>query len=90
MPENEQSEKIQEVETLSGWVKAVRQLIPIRIENFRRSMSTKSTSVFKDHEVAETLSTTHDIYAVVPADQAPNNIVPICKKHYVNCINRRV
>jgi hypothetical protein len=46
-------------------------------------MSTKSTSVFKDREVAETLSTTHDIYAVVPADQAPNNIVPICKKHYV-------
>jgi hypothetical protein len=43
-------------------------------------MSTKATSVLKDPEVAETMSTIHDTYVVVPADKASNNIVFICKK----------
>ena len=36
-------------------------------------MSTKATYVFKDPEVAETLSTIHNQYVVVPADKVPNN-----------------
>ena len=50
----------------------------------RRSMSTKATSAFKYPEVAETLSTIHDTYVVVPADKAPNNFVLICKKNYID------
>ena len=49
-------------------------------------MSTKVTSVFKNPDVAETLSTIHDKCVVVPADKAPNNIVLICIKHYINCL----
>jgi len=33
-------------------------------------MNTKATSVLKDHEVAETLSTIADKYIIVPADNA--------------------
>jgi hypothetical protein len=69
-----------EVETLSEWIKAAKSLIQIRIGKFRRSMSTKATSVLKDPEVAETMSTIHDTYVVVPADKASTNIVFICKK----------
>jgi hypothetical protein len=47
-------------------------------------MSTKATSAFKYPEVAETLSTIHDTYVVVPADKAPNNFVLICKKNYID------
>jgi hypothetical protein len=36
-------------------------------------MSTKATSVFKDTGVAETLSTIHDKYVVVPADNIRSN-----------------
>jgi hypothetical protein len=61
-------------------VKAVKSLIQIRNGKFRRSMSTKATSVLKDPEVAETMPTIHDTYVVVPADKASNNIVFICKK----------
>jgi hypothetical protein len=43
-------------------------------------MTTKATSVFKDPQVAETLSTIHDKYVVVSADKPLNNIVLICKK----------
>jgi len=49
-------------------------------------MITKTASIFKDPEDAETLSTIHDKYVVVPADKAPNNIVLICKKHYIDCL----
>jgi hypothetical protein len=47
-------------------------------------MITKATSVFKDPDVAETMSIIHHKYVVVPADSAPNNIVLICKKHYID------
>ena len=43
----------EEIDTLSEWAKAIRSLIQIRIGKLRRSMSTKSTSVFKDPEVAK-------------------------------------
>jgi len=76
----------EEAYNLSEWIKAVRSLIEIWILKFRRSMSTKATSVCKNHEVAETPSIIHDTYGVVPADKAPNNIVLICRKHYTDCL----
>jgi len=36
---------------------------------------------------AEIMSIIHDKYVVVPVDEAPNSIVPICKKHYIGCLN---
>jgi len=75
---------------IGEWVKAVWLLIQIRIEKSRRSVSTKPTYVLKDHKVAETLSTIHDKYVVVPADKAlnnrHNNSVLVCKKHYIDCL----
>ena len=38
-------------------------------------MSTKATSIFKNLDVAESLSIIHDIYVVVPADKTQNNII---------------
>ena len=58
--------------------------IQIRIRKLKWSMITKATSVFKDPDVAETMSIIHHKYVVVPADNAPNNIVLICKKHHID------
>lgn len=44
----------------------------------KRPMSTKATYVFKDTDVAETVSTIHDKHVVVSVDKALNNIVLIC------------
>ena len=76
----------EDVNTLSEWVKSVRSLIKIRITKLRGSMSTHATSIFKDPNVAKNLSHLHNKYVVVPADKAPNNIVFICKSHYINCL----
>jgi hypothetical protein len=38
----------------------------------------------KDTDVADALSNILDKYVAVPADKASNNIVVICKKHYID------
>ena len=76
----------EEVDTLSEWVNAVRSWIQIRIRKLKRSMSTKTTSVFKDLDDAESMSIIHEKYVVISADQPPNNIILICKKHYIVCL----
>ena len=49
-------------------------------------MSTRSTSIFKDPNVAKHLSLLHDKYGIVSADKAPNNIVFVCKSHNIDCL----
>ena len=49
-------------------------------------MNTRSTSIFKDPNVANHLSVLHDKYVIVSADKAPNNIVFVCKSHYIDCL----
>ena len=43
---------------------------------------------FKDPSVARHLSELHDKYVVVSADKAPNNIVFVCKSHYIDCLTK--
>jgi len=49
-------------------------------------MSTRSTSIFKDPNVAKHLSLLHDKYIIVSADKSPNNIAFVCKSHYIDCL----
>jgi hypothetical protein len=76
----------EDLDTLSEWVKSVRSLIQIRIKKLNGSMSIRSTSIFKDPNVAKYLSLLHDKYVIVSADKAPNNIVFVCKSHYIDCL----
>jgi hypothetical protein len=77
----------EDLDTLSEWVKSVRSLIQIRIlKKLSGSMSTRSTSIFKDPNVAKHLSLLHDKYIIVSVDKAPNNIVFVCKSHYIDCL----
>jgi len=43
-------------------------------------MSTRSTSILKDPNVAKHLSLLHDKYVIVSADKTPNNIC-LCVNH---------
>jgi hypothetical protein len=49
-------------------------------------MSTRSTSIFTDPNVAKHLSLLHDKYVIVSTDKAPNNIVFVCKSHNIYCL----
>ena len=48
-------------------------------------MNTRATSIFKDPNVVEHLSHLHDKYVFL-TDKAPNNIVCVCKSHYIDCL----
>ena len=49
-------------------------------------MSRRHESVFDDPDVAAELAEIHETFVVVPADKASNNIVFVCKTHYINCL----
>ena len=76
----------EDLDTLSEWVKRVRSLIQIIVKKHSGTMSTRSTSIFKDPNVAKHLSHLHEKYVIVSADNAPNNIVFVCKSHYIDCM----
>jgi hypothetical protein len=71
----------EDLDTVSEWVRSVRSLIQIRIKQLSGSMSTRSTSIFKDPIVVKHLSLLHDKYVIVSVDMTPNNIVFVCKSH---------
>jgi hypothetical protein len=75
----------EDIYTLSDWVKSVRSLIQIRIKILSGSMNTRSTSFFKDPNVAKHLSLLHDKYVIISADK-PNTIFVVCKSHYIDCL----
>ena len=49
-------------------------------------MNSRSTSIFKDPDVAKHLSLLHDKCVIVSADKASNNNVFVCKSHYIDCL----
>ena len=75
-----------DVDTLSEWIKEVKSLRQSRVKKLNGSINAHATSIFKDLKVAKHLSYLDDKYVVVPADKAPNNIVFVCKTHYINCL----
>ena len=81
-----EKEQEPEVESLSDWVRTIRSLVQGRIANLRKHTYKRPKSVFNDHEALDCLSSLQDKYVIVPADKASNNIVFVCKAHYLNCL----
>ena len=75
-----------EVDILSEWVKTVMSLVNRRVSVLSRTMSHRHELVFDDPDVAAELAEIHEKFVVVPADKASNNIVFVCKTHYINCL----
>ena len=62
-----------EVDTLSGWLKAIRSLLRSRTKHLRGSMNTKSRNVLDDPETYRNLSELHDKYVIVPSTDKQDN-----------------
>jgi hypothetical protein len=48
-----------------------------RIHKLKNCVNSRPKSVFKDQEAVKCLSSLHDKYVIVPADNASNNINPL-------------
>ena len=75
-----------EVDTLSEWVKSVMLLVNRRVSVLSRIISRRHESVFDNPDAAAKLAEIHEKFVVVPADKASNNIVFVCKTHYIICL----
>ena len=71
---------------MSDWVRTIRSLVRNRIDNLKKQVNKRPKSVFNDHDARKCLSSLHEKYVIVPADKASNNIIFVCKAHYLNCI----
>ena len=80
----------EEIETLSDWNRTIKSKVLGRVQLLTKSMNPKNKSIFEDPIVMETLSHLHDNYVIVPADKAHNNIVFVCKRHYIDCLMKEM
>lgn len=74
------------LDTLSEWTKNVRCMLKYRIKRFKCIIKTIYHSIFDNLEEKEKLNGLHDQFVLVPAEKAGNNVVFVCKAHYINCI----
>ena len=70
--------------------KLVISLVNRRVSVLSRTMSCRHESVFDAPNVAAEVAEIHGNFVVVPADKASNNIVFICKRHYINCLKEEL
>ena len=56
------------------------------IQEFHR----KKVQVGKDQEKAQSEKDSHSKFVLVPADEFANNVVVVCRLHYINTLNQEL
>ena len=69
---------------LSSWKEMVKGQIEECISNLKRNFNQPTGKVLQNADVKACLSDLHNKY--VPADKAPNNIIIICKRYYIETL----
>ena len=57
-----------------------------RISKLKQNFKQPTGKVLQNVDVKACLSDLHNKYVFVPADKAPNNIIIICKKYYIETL----
>ena len=57
-----------------------------RISKLKQNFKQPTGKVLQNADVKACLSDLHDKYAFIPADKAPNNIITICKRYYIETL----
>ena len=75
-----------ELPALSSWKKTVKGQIEERISKLKQNLKQPTGKVLQNVDAKACLSDLHDKYVFVPADKAPNNIIIICKRYYIETL----
>ena len=80
--------KIEQVELkyLSEWENKLKELVADRISNLKGHFKSPKCKVLDQLDVKDTLHKLHAKYVLVPADKAANNVIIVCKKHYIHTL----
>ena len=57
-----------------------------RISKLKQNFKQPTGKVLQNVDVKACLSDLHNKYVFVPADKAPNNIIIICKRYYIETL----
>ena len=79
-----------EVDTLSGWIKSMADVLKRRIRRLKHSVNTRHESIFSDPDVVSGLPRLHENFVIVPADKASNNYTFVCKRHYISILSEEL
>ena len=71
---------------LSSWKEMVKGQIEERISKLKQNFKQPTGKVLQNADVKACLSDLHNKYVFVPADKAPNNIIIICKRYYIETL----
>ena len=75
-----------ELSVLSSWKKMVKGQIEERISKLKQNFKQPTGKVLRNTDVKACLSDLHNKYVFVSADKAPNNIIVICKRYYIETL----
>ena len=79
-------QEIVELSVLSSWKQMVKGQIEERISKIKQNFKQPTGKVLQNADVKACLSDLHNKYVFVPADKAPNNIIIICKRYYIESL----
>ena len=75
-----------QLSVLSSWKEMVKGQIEERISKLKQNFKQPTGKVLQNADVKACLSDLHNKYVFVPADKAPNNIIIICKRYYIETL----
>ena len=75
-----------EFSVLSSWKEMVKGQIKERISKLKLNFKQPTGKVLQNADVKACLSDLHSKYRFVPADKAPNNVIIICKRYYIETL----
>ena len=75
-----------ELSVLSSWKEMVKGQIKQHISQLKQNFKQPTGKVLQNVDVKACLSDLHNKYVFVPADKAPNNIIIICKRYYIETL----
>ena len=75
-----------ELSVLSSWKEMVKGQIEECISKLKQNFKQPSGKVLQNADVKACLSDLHNKYVFIPADKAPNNIISICKRYYIETL----
>ena len=71
---------------LSSWKEMVKYQIEEHFSKLKQNFEQPTGKVLQNADVKACLSDLHNKYVFVPADKAPNNIIIICKRYYIETL----
>ena len=75
-----------EISVLSSWKEMVKGQTEERISKLKQNFKQPTGKVLQNADVKACLSDLHNKYVFIPADKAPNNIIIICKRYYIETL----